>query len=129
VFGCGANSVCGHFGLSASIQLEMRMRMQMRLRCGFEQFSWASRKNKKILSHTKSKRKQKREKLLKNSLGKGWNLELGEKSKNGQNCKTDQTWGKFWKTEKNGPMRTGVLIWWVFSPEKRRVAVVGLILV
>jgi len=98
-------------GVILDYRLQFNWKCECKCGCGADSNNLAgpakiAKKTKKVLSHTKSKRKQKREKLFKNSLGKGWNLELGEKSKNGENCKTDQTWGKFWKTEKNGPMRT-----------------------
>jgi len=60
-----------------------------------------------------SKSKQKREKFSINSKGKGWILARG---KTGKKLQNRPNMGKIWKTEKTkGPIRTWVVIWWVFS--------------
>lgn len=56
-------------------------------------------KQKKIVPY---KRKQKREKLFKNSLGKGWNFELGENQKTGKTAKPTKHGENFGKPKKMG---------------------------
>ena len=97
------------------------MRMQKRLRRGFERFSWASKiaeKTKKILSLTKPKSKQKREKLFKLIRKRVEFIARGKTKKRGK-LQNRPNMGKFGKPKKKGPMRTRVLIWWVISPEKK----------